>query len=320
MARIGLLLFGFLFFLLAFQNKVWAQPQAYQPKAFARFDTITMLIGDQNVLHLAVDYLEGERVINITPNQPLDTTVFELLKAGKWANPSRNLHLERDIVFTVWDSGFYQIPPVRFTIQSSDGSIRTVETLPLLLSVNNPRGVDDMVSPIGIKDIEAESLAWEDVMPYLVLGILVLALSFLAWAIYRRWKRRELAPVVQKIVQPPHLIAERLLTELKEKKLWQQGKIKEYYSELSHILRGYLEDQFTMPALEITTDELIRVLENRQFESLIVAKTQGLLQAADLVKFAKVEPPIEAHDTFWTDAWSIVAETKPKPIVVESEA
>ena len=76
-----------------------------------------------------------------------------------------------------------------------------------------------------------------------------------------------------------------------------------------------MEDQFTMPALESTTDELIATLQKRHFEDIVVDKTQGLLQTADLVKFAKVEPPMTVHDGFWRDAVAIVELTKPKPVL-----
>ena len=261
----------------------------------------------------------GEKLIAAQPDLPIDTAHFELQNVGKWNIESRAPKLEREITYIAWDSGLYRIEPILFTIQDANGNIRNVQTQPLLLTVNNPQGTEGMLAPIGIKDIVKEELAWEDVMPYIIGVILIAALSFLAFVAYKKWQNRNIAPVIQKIIQPPHVIAERLLQELNAKQLWQNGKIKEFYSELSHILRGYLEDQFTMPALESTTDELIATLQKRQFEDIVVDKTQSLLQTADLVKFAKVEPPMTVHDGFWRDAVEVVELTKPKPILENAE-
>lgn len=297
------------------QTAVFGQKINTNPKTYATLDTNILLIGDKGKLHLSVELNDGERVINTTPDMPLDTAHFEIQNAGKWENLGRTPKLEREITYIAWDSGLYRIEPVVFTIQDANGGQRTASTPSVLLTVNNPRGTADLLAPIGIKDIVREELAWEDVMSYIIGVILIAGISFLAYAGYRKWKNRNIAPVVQKVVQPPHIIAERLLQELNAKQLWQKGKTKEFYSELSHILRGHLEDQFTMPALESTTEELISTLQKRQFEDIVVDKTRDLLKTADLVKFAKVEPPTDVHERFWRDAVAVVELTKPKPII-----
>ncbi len=302
-------------FFLILQTTAWGQQINTNLKTYTTLDTNILLIGDKGKLRLSVELNSGERLVSATPDMPMDTAHFEILNAGKWENLSRSPKLEREITYIAWDSGLYRIEPVVFTIQSADGTQRTASTPPVLLTVNNPNGTADLLAPIGIKDIVREELAWEDVMPYLIGVILIAAISFLAFVGYKKWKNRNIAPVVQKVVQPPHVIAERLLQELNAKQLWQNGKTKEFYSELSHILRGYLEDQFTMPALESTTGEVIATLQKRQFEDIVVNKAQNLLKTADLVKFAKVQPSIEVHDGFWRDAVAVVELTKPKPIV-----
>ncbi|MBL7815159.1 MAG: hypothetical protein JNL70_09115 [Saprospiraceae bacterium] len=304
----------FLFFIF-FKTVVFAQHINTEPKAYATLDTNMMLIGDKGTLHLSVELNGGERVVQATPDMPLDTAHFEIPNAGKWGNPSRALKWERDIAFVAWDSGLYRIEPVVFTIQMANGETRQAQTPPVLLTVNNPIGIDAMAAPVGIKDIEREELTAEDILPYVLGVVLIGGIAFLAWFFYKKWKNRDLKPVVQTVVQPPHIIAERLLQELKAKQLWQKGNVKEYYSELSHILRGYFEDQFTMPALESTTNELITILEKRDFEEAIITQMRHLLKTADLVKFAKVEPATDVHDGFWHDAAVIVEATKPKPVV-----
>ena len=299
------------------QTTVFGQQVDTELKAYASLDTNVMLIGDKSTLHLSIELHVGERVIDIKPDMPLDTAHFEIQNPGRWENDSRASKSARDIKFIAWDSGFYRINPIIFTLKKANGDKRIVQTLPLLLNVNNPRGIDDLAGPIGIKEIEREALTFEDMMPYILAIVLIGGIAFLAWFYYKKWKNRGRAPVVQKVIHPPYIIAVRLLQELHAKQLWQQGKIKAFYSELSYILRGYFEGQFSMPALESTTDELISTLKKREFEDIVVDKMRHLLNTADLVKFAKGIPPMEVHEGFWRDAVAVVELTKPK-IVRES--
>lgn len=291
--------------------------------AFAFLDSNVLRIGDQTTLHIGIDYGEKDRVINISPEMPLDTTVFEILKKTGWeaGGRGRDWGIHRDIVFTAWDTGLYKIPALVFTVQHSNGEVSTFETRPLMLTVENPKGVDAMTAPVSIKEIIQEDRNFEDFLPFVVGLVGLVALVFLIWAYNKKRKAKQVAPVIQHVIHPPHIVAERLLKELQIKQLWQKGEIKEYYSELSYILRGYLETAFLIPALESTTDELIDALQTSKHPAFkeqddIIEKIQDLLQTADLVKFAKVIPPDSVHDNFWADAFDMVEKTKPKPIEI----
>jgi hypothetical protein len=310
----------FLFFILI---RTLAFGQETPSRAFATLDSTVVTIGDKVVLHIGLEYDGSARVLSATPDLPLDTSKFSVINLGQWGNEKMRLPTYgRTIVFQAFDTGLYRIPSVVFTLAAANGVVETAQTPTMLLTVNNPNGADAVVSPMEIKPIiETEWTFKEDVLPflkeYVPYFILLLAIGFLAWRYWQQRKNRQLPPVIQQISQPPHIVAERLLAELRVKKLWQNGKTKEFYSELSRILRGYLEDQFQMPALETTTDELMDLLKKRAFSADLLEKIQDLLQTADLVKFAKVEPPTTIHDDFLLHADTIVEATKPKPIVVE---
>jgi hypothetical protein len=315
--------FIFLFFMLI-TNIVFGQQT--ETKAFATLDSNVVTIGDKVTLNVGVLLDPTSRVISATPDLPIDTSKFGAIDLGQWGKEKNRLpNFSRTLVFQPFDTGLYRIPSVVFTVEAANGVKITVESPSLLLTVNNPDGADALVAPVDIKPIATTDWTFEEDMwpflkAYLPYFLLAIAVLFLAWRFWQRWKNRQLPPIVQQISRPPHEIAERLLAELRAKKLWENGKIKEFYSELSHILRGYLENQFTMPALESTTDELIGLLKTRNFDLKIVDKIRNLLQTADLVKFAKVEPPTDVHDGFLGDAEHIVEITKPQPVVNEEIA
>ena len=320
---------GFFFlFLMTFTSLVFGQQT--DTKTFATLDSNVVTIGDKITLNVGVILEPTARVVNTTPDLPLDTSKFGIVDLGQWgAQKNRLPNFSRTLVFQAFDTGLYRIPSVVFTIEAANGVKITAESPPLLLTVKNPDGADALVAPVDIKPIATTEWTFEeDMWPflkvYLPYFLLAIAILFLAWRFWQQWKNRQTPPVVQQISQPPHVIAARLLAELRAKKLWENGKTKEFYSELSRILRGYLEDGFTMPALESTTDELIGLLKTRGFDAQLIEKVQNLLQTADLVKFAKVEPPIDFHEGFLGHAENIVEITKPQSVdneeVVKVEA
>jgi hypothetical protein len=316
---------GLIFTLIIISTK-FSYAQQSDVRAFAAMDTNVMLIGDRVTLHLGVDHNDKDEILRITPEMPLDSN-FEIVGQGKWSRGRIGSY--RDIVFTAWDTGLFRIPSVEFVVRHSNGDQEVVKSRPLLVTVENPKGVENMAAPAPLKEIVREDMTFEDVMPWLIGILAFIGVGLGLWFMYKKYKEKPVLPTIQKVIHPPHIIAERLLKELKIKQLWEKGDIKEYYSELSHILRGYLEDAYKIPALESTTDELMTILNSPQmtaFQSLnksdsLLEKIQDLLQTADLAKFAKVIPPDTVHDKFWSDAYEIVDKTKPKPVeIVENQA
>ena len=316
----------FLLFFFLFLSKILVFAQETPIKPFATLDSNVVLIGDKVVLNIGVIYDGSARVVNVLPDLPLDTSKFGIIDLGHWGPEKNRLpNYSRTVIFQAFDTGLYRIPSVTFVLEGANGMKTTATTPSLLLTVNNPEGIDAVVAPIDIKPIVATEWTFqEDLLPFLKeygpYFILAIALLFLAWRVWKHWKTRQIAPIIQQITQPPHIIAARLLAELRAKKLWENGKIKEFYSELSRILRGYIEDQFNIPALETTTDELISMMKKRDFTAEVIHKAEDLLQTADLVKFAKVEPATPMHESLLVYAENIVEITKPKPIENEAVA
>ena len=139
----------------------------------------------------------------------------------------------------------------------------------------------------------------------------------------RKRKETEDAPTYRTL--PPFEEAILRLNELDEKLLWQNNKIKEYYSELTEIVRGYIERELKVPALENTTDEVLAMIKDFKNADSIetsketIKKLKDLLQEADLVKFAKSKPlAIEIEDDR-RDAEFIIGNLKPKQIIEKED-
>jgi hypothetical protein len=120
-------------------------------------------------------------------------------------------------------------------------------------------------------------------------------------------------PEPAKPALPPHEQALLALRELEEKRLWQKGKVKEFYSEVSEIVRRFFEGRFRIIALELTTDEILAELKRLPSAQPILKPVNTFLLAADLVKFAKYEPTIAEHEEELQTAYAIVRAMIPKP-------
>ncbi len=159
-----------------------------------------------------------------------------------------------------------------------------------------------------LRDIKGPLSLSNQVNILLFLAILVILASLVFLFKFLSKRKKTLAMVIQKLA---HEIAYEQLEKLKAKDLIQQGKIKEYYSEVSDIIRHYLENRFLLKAPEMTTEEfLFYVRDYGQLVSDHKILLKEFLLACDLVKFAKHIPSIIEMDTIFLSAKKVVDETK----------
>ena len=279
----------------------------------ATVDSTHMLIGDQLHLHLEVAVPSGAFV------EPMrlpvrDSAAIEFLKGNSWDTlPGM---LKKDLIFTAWDSGYLEVPPLPVVILGN-GSRDSFFTNSILIRVDIP-AVDSTLP--GIKPIIEEPRKMEDYLPYAGGLLPVFVIAFFVWMMRPRAGQEEL-PSPAPVVYPAHEIALKKLENLKSEKLWQKGQLKNYHSQLTYIVREYLENRFGIQALEETTDEILHQMRNRRLGDLLTEKMTALLQTADLVKFAKATPPADYHDRAMTMAETFILETKPAaPAPAESNA
>jgi len=118
---------------------------------------------------------------------------------------------------------------------------------------------------------------------------------------------------------PAHIVAIEALEKLRDEKLWQNNKHKQYYSGLSDILRTYLAGRFEVGAMEMTTDEISDALREVDIEQKSKMDLLSVLRDADLVKFAKATPEANENELAYDKAFYFVENTKPVEIVEEEE-
>ena len=240
----------------------------------ATLDSNTILIGQQ--INFTITNKVTSTKIWPTYNEFLVEGI-EIIKASKI--DTTDGVITQEFVITAWDSGSYFIPPIAFSENS--------KTEALLLNVQTIILAEDA----GLKDIKQpieEPIGWSDIWPWL-LGILILSLLIFIVKKYILNKNKPSIIIKPKVIIPADISALKELNALEKAKIWQEGNVKEYHSQISEIIRRYTENRFQFIALELTTDEILQelksILSDDQLNNL-----STLLQRADLAKFAKSKP------------------------------
>jgi len=213
-------------------------------------------------------------------------------------NKENELKLEQNLTITSFDTGYYQIPGVEFTYQNPGDEAflkslsNSLDLYVVTLAVDTTKAIMPIKGPIGAP------ITWREIAPWLILGIVIIGMIiFLIYYFKRRAKKEPVFKIKSKPKIPAHIIALSELEQLKTKKLWQEGKFKQYYTELIDIIRVYLEDQFGIEAMEMTSEEINQIVaKEKLIDKDLKKKLADALSISDLVKFAKEKPYADIND------------------------
>ena len=293
---------------------VWVeQSAAQQIKATARLDSTNILLGDQVNLILEIEHPKDAKVgfPNITDSlghiEVLKKTISDTLELADKAWQKQLLQY----TITCFDSGYYIIDPQWFTV-TQNGNTDSVQTNPVFLQVHTmqidtTRGLTDIKIPYGAP------VTLKEVTPYILGVLLVGAIIFLLlYSIKRKKKNQPLFKMPEKPKEPAHIIALRELDRIKNEKISQKDKTKQYYSEVTDVLRNYIEERFEIRAMEETTDEILANFRYRRdlLNEKSLTNLSQILSLADLVKFAKYKTLPDDDNLTLVNSYFFVNDTK----------
>jgi hypothetical protein len=271
----------------------------------------SFLIGDQALLTLQLKVKKGQSVIwpvfaDSTSTYKLDVVdwgVVDTLSSdtSKWTTYIQKLKI------TTFDTGNVVINPIFFYAPDST-LIATADSLRILVSTIP---VDTTKAFMDIQGTLDEHIRFSELLPWLLLALgILLVIGFGIYAYIRYKRKKPIFALTKTKVLPPHIIALQSLSILKEKRLWQQGLVKEFYSELTDILRFYISQRFSIDAMEMLSSEILLRLEPLPEVNPELSKMRDLLTIADLVKFAKANPLPNENDFYLSFAVDFVQNTK----------
>jgi hypothetical protein len=291
-----------LLFLILFAHGTDAQ----QVSVRATTDTSDYKIGDYIKYQLEIIHSPDIKILMPSVKDSLKNLEF-IDTIGAAINKVDNKIIEkRGYLFSYYDSARVTIPSFRIKyVSGKDTGLAAVDSLVVnvhSLKIDPEKDIQDVKSPVTIP------LDWVMILLIILVVLLVLALAYI---VYRYWKKKKgmTEEKVETVKIPPHEKALASLKELEAKKLWQQGLIKDYHSEITEIIRQYFEERFGFNALEQTSSEIIDELKKNDDGGKIVDTAERFFSNADLVKFAKFEPLPEVNEEMMKQAYEIVERT-----------
>jgi hypothetical protein len=307
--------------------QIFAQAQPMRVELSLSRDSIT--VGDQVEMTLRIAYDPSIAfefpVVGDTLMPHIEVLQQSEIDTLPRAKNDSLLAVERRYTLTCFNAGvIYTLPQFQFVIGNFAGGSDTISSNQLTLKVgfppmhntykpndSIPEKIDTTFVPNDIKPPVKYPYTFAEVAPYVGGALLLLAL--VVFAIYYLDRRRKNMPVFfkPKPKEPAHIIALRDLQKLKNEKLWQQGKAKDFYTRISEIVRVYIEDRFAIPAMEQTSDEILSAFEAQHVcDERELTELREVFSISDLVKFAKHTPAPDENENCFAHTQEFVEKTK----------
>jgi hypothetical protein len=201
-----------------------------------------------------------------------------------------NFLLSRIYKLTQFDSGSYTIPRQKIIIGDQPFFTDSLRVVVNTIEIDTTKQKLYDIKPI----IDVEKIGsnlWKWLLA--ILATLALVALLLYWFI---WRKKPLTEEEEIALLPPYARAKLALQKLDESQYLMRSEVKGYYSELTFIIKKYLDEKVYDRALESTTDELVNRLNLLKEGNQIplskdtIKNLESILKRADLVKFAKSSP------------------------------
>jgi hypothetical protein len=279
-----------------------------------RLDKTKLTIADTVLLQFEAALAPGYKV-----EMPKVDSVLADFGIVDWSHLGEKLDAENHVVTTYqyklepFLSGNYEIPAFTFVFRDVNEPAKRHELVSEPIAVEVTSLLGDQRAKLVIEDIEGvvemprSAVRW---WPWLLAALAVAAVPT-GWLLLRGRRARQLV----RIFKPAHEVAYARLRALVALNLVEEGRIKEFYEQISGILRHYIEDRFDLHAPERTTEEFLAELRFtvrgegvpplrvagvlpavRGQDALATTDTEVLgefLTHCDLVKFARHDPTTE---------------------------
>ena len=291
-----------------------AKPAMSQNVSFeAYFDSVTvdtkeMRIGEQVKLTLELSVDPGYNVDINVPDSLTDN--IEVLGCKDYSTTDakgREIYRKECIITSFLDAP-QVIPEIYAKVNDDDYYTNTTN-----LIVNSvPIDTANLKNIKGFNPVWDVKLTWEDYRDTVYLSYLLLVfVALLVWILLRYIKNKPIIRIVKvKPRKPSHFTALQKIDEIKsDKSLHVEESVKDYYTRLTDTLREYMQNRYNFNAVDMTTAEIVDNLL-RFNDKDAIREVKELLEVADLVKFAKMQPTQYENDSNLRNAVDFVNATK----------
>ncbi len=287
-----------------------------------------ILIGEQAIVNVEVIAPKGRDIIF----QVYPDTIITGIEVISMMKPdtvmTEVMTISQKYIITSFDSTLYHVPYMQVidgmdTLRSNNFGLKVSApqlsdtTLAYLEKLKNHETDSIDFHTLGISEKDVENvldppfLFWDYIEYVYIPLLIILGLALIGLAIFFILKKRKKGYFfTPKVELPPHVVALSDLDKLKASKLWQKGQEKEYYTELTDILRHYIDRRFHIDAPEMISEDIITAIHLATDTRSATDGLTQILNVADLVKFAKYTPLTNENDLSLVNAYLFVNQTK----------
>ena len=285
-----------------------ADDSAFSVKA--EVDKGNLTVGEKVEYRVTITHDPSIQITSKVVPPPSDA--FEVKEVHDFSEEQGRQIVEgKRFTLTLYELGEYILEPVTVRYRTAQGQEKSAETNRLYLTV---RSVDASGNPkTDIRDVKGVLRLPRQWKWILWSGLILLAAGGGGYF----WWRSKHRPLDEEKPKEPPLSPEDeallRLSRLFDSDLIRRGKIKEYFLELSEILRHFFERRFEILAVESTTSEILKSLREKEVSAGLRQKIQRVLEDADLAKFAKWKPALSEITPINLLSKALVEESRPKP-------
>lgn len=305
-ARLGILVA----FVTVFSFCAYAQ----QRGADAKISRDSILIGERVVISTKLSVPDGKQLMAVPyANTLLAADTIERVGADTALQRLSSIEVLKELtldtvsfkkgireidakaMITSFDTGSFRLPLPQ-VLTAGDELSNEISFQDKLLTVST---VQIDTTGFVMSDIKGQieyPLTFKEVLPWILLVLAVIALSYIVYRYIKYRKENRGLFGKPKVVDPPHIVALRELEKIRNEKLWQSGKEKLYYTGITDTLREYIEHRFGLTAKEKTSSEILDELKTVELDGKSYEELSKLFSVSDLVKFAKYSPTIGENE------------------------
>lgn len=301
--------------------------QAQRFSAHATVQPSEILIGEQALINLQVIAPKDKNILFPVYQDSIVGGLEVLMMGNADTTITDNVRtINVKYLVTSFDSTLYYVPSMPVsdgidTVYSNSFGLKVIapelkdSTLAYLEKMNSGQtdSIDFKELQLSdIKPIQKAPFSWKDLLSLLWIPLItLLLLAILGTIIYLIIrKNRKGYFFTPPPVMPAHLRAMKSLDKIKADKIWQQERYKEFYTQLTDVLRRYINERYGINSLEMTSGEILSIIRTKSEEDSVYENLKQVLTIADLVKFAKHKPYIDENDLSLMNAYFFVNQTK----------
>lgn len=269
----------------------------------SKISTDYIKFGEPIVLKITVKTGQKDTIIFPTITDTLSEK-FEVLRQKKdTLSKNNSIFISDSIIFSAYEEGTFSVPPQRILVNSKE------YFTPSYKVTVAPVVTDSVKTPLfDIKSIvQIPKNVWDYIQPFLgyVLVLLVILVCVIIYLIRRKKKKSETHK------SEPDVLAIKRLKKLKKSNYIAKDLYKKYYSELTSIIKEYMEARWNFPATKLLSDDLLEYLKKEKLiDENEIENLSGIFKTSDLAKFAKYKPTPEETKLHMEKAINFINLTK----------